>query len=166
MPEHEITDVRRESLEDRGQMLLDLANAIVRLHKQFYGKGPTKARAHMSHDLVTVVLEGGFTRSEQTLRDSGHQREVTESRFAMQESVSLELTRAVEQITGRGVRSFMSANDPEHELQVEVFVLLRDEPARVEQERARHDERLAEHRALRAEHVQSREALRRVRTDD
>jgi len=104
-------------------MLADVSNAIVRIHKQFYGKGPVRARAHLAEDLLTVVLEGGFTRSEQTLHDHGHEREIMSSRLAMQHSVESEFRAAVETITYRSVRSFMSANDPSNDLQAEIFVL-------------------------------------------
>jgi uncharacterized protein YbcI len=111
------------SLTERGQMLADVSNAIVRIHKQFYGKGPVRARAHISEDLLTVILEGGFTRSEQTLNDHGHEREVLSSRLAMQGAVESEFRAAVEKILYRSVRSFMSANDPSNDLQAEIFVL-------------------------------------------
>jgi uncharacterized protein YbcI len=104
-------------------LLLGISNAVVRVHKQYYGKGPTKARSHLSHDLLTVVLEGGLTRSEQTLLEHGHSAEVVQSRAAMQQSVEQELREAVEGVLGRRVRSFMSANDPRADLQVEIFVL-------------------------------------------
>jgi uncharacterized protein YbcI len=104
-------------------MLADVSNAIVRIHKQFYGKGPVKARAHLSHDVLTVVLEGGLTRGEQTLHDHGHAQEVVRSRLAMQESIENEFRTAIESILYRSVRSFMSANDPSNDLQAEVFVL-------------------------------------------
>jgi uncharacterized protein YbcI len=114
--------------ESRGQLLLELSNAIVRIHKEFYGKGPTKARSHLSQDLLVVVLEGGYTHSEQTLLAAGHAREVTQARLAMQETAEGVLREAVEAILRRPVRSFMSANDPHADAQVEVFLL--EEPAR------------------------------------
>jgi uncharacterized protein YbcI len=159
---------------DRGQALLDLSNRVVKIHKQYYGKGPTKARAHYAQDLVTIVLEGGFTRAELTLRDSGHTRELAAARHAMTQSVESELRATVEEVTGRQVRAYMSANDPSSEIQVEVFVLVREAaeesdaalgsiPRRAGHARAEHREVLDQHRALRAEQVQSREALRRRR---
>src|SRR3954469_19630475 len=98
------TQPRVATRDDRGQVLLDLSNAVVRIHKQFYGKGPTKARSHLQHNLLTVILEGGFTRSEQTLHEHGHDREVVQARLAMQESVATELRSAVTSILGRSVR--------------------------------------------------------------
>jgi len=108
---------------ERGRMLADVSNAIVRIHKRFYGKGPVKARAHLSQDVLTVILEGGFTRGEQTLQDHGHAGEVVRSRLAMQSAVESEFRAAIESILYRAVRSFMSANDPDNDLQAEVFVL-------------------------------------------
>jgi uncharacterized protein YbcI len=109
--------------EHRGQLLLDISNAVVKVHKDFHGKGPTKARSHVSQNLITVVLEGGFTRSEQTLHAHGHHREVAQSRQAMRQAMESELCRVVESVTGRSVRSYMSAIDPAMGLQVDVFVL-------------------------------------------
>lgn len=111
------------AVNDRGQVLADVSNAIVRIHKQFYGKGPVKARAHLSQDVLTVILEGGLTRGEQTLQDHGHEQEVVRSRLAMQQSIESEFRVAVESILYRSVRSFMSSNDPSNDLQAEVFVL-------------------------------------------
>jgi len=111
------------AVNDRGQVLADVSNAIVRIHKRFYGKGPVKARAHLSQDVLTVILEGGLTRGEQTLQDHGHEQEVVRSRLAMQQSIESEFRIAVESILYRSVRSFMSSNDPSNDLQAEVFVL-------------------------------------------
>jgi len=111
------------ALSERGRILAEVSNAIVRIHKRFYGKGPVKARAHLSQDLLTVILEGGFTRGEQTLQDHGHGQEVVRSRLAMQQSIESEFRTAIESILYRSVRSFMSANDPSHDLQAEIFVL-------------------------------------------
>jgi uncharacterized protein YbcI len=102
---------------------MELANAMVGVYSQFYGRGPTKARAHVSEDLVVVVLEGVLTRSERTLRDRGETEEVDRSRRAFQRVVREEFVGAVERITGREVRSFMSEMDAEHDVAVEIFVL-------------------------------------------
>jgi uncharacterized protein YbcI len=108
---------------ERGQRLLELSNAVVRIHKQLSGKGPTKARSYVQQDLVVVVLEGGFTRSEQTLHDAGHDRELLQARLAIQHAGEDELREAVETIIGRKVRSFMSSSDPGAGFQAELFVL-------------------------------------------
>jgi len=120
---------------ERGEVLAEICNAVVHIHKRFYGKGPTKARAYFSQELLTVVLEGGYTRGERTLQQSGHEGEVLRSRIAMQHSMEDVFCEAVEAILDRSVRSFMSANDPAADLQVEIFVL--DRTRRPERELAR-----------------------------
>jgi uncharacterized protein YbcI len=163
---------------ERGQTLAAISNAIVALHKEFYGKGPTKARTYISGDVVVVVLDGGFTRSEQTLRLGGHVQEVKQSRLAMHSSVDSRFRAAVAGILNRSVRSFMSANDPDNDLQVEIFVLdpehgelssdSGDQPdsalvRRVQRAREQQALLVSEQRALRAEQQQSRRAVHRER---
>jgi uncharacterized protein YbcI len=114
---------RTDGATERGQHLLEVSNAVVRVHKQLSGKGPTKARSYLNHDLLVVLLEGGFTRSEQTLLEAGHDRELMEARLAMHEAAEDDLRRAVEEVLGRKVRAFMSATDPGTGFQAELFVL-------------------------------------------
>jgi uncharacterized protein YbcI len=102
---------------------LEVSNAISRLHKQFIGRGPTNSRTTIDGDLVVCLLEGGFTRAEQTLSDNDKQELVVASRVGLQEAMRQAMIAAVQEITGRRVRSFMSANDLEHNLQTEIFVL-------------------------------------------
>jgi uncharacterized protein YbcI len=106
-----------------GALLAQVANAIVRIHKRFYGKGPVKARAHLSEDLLTVRLEGGLTRAEQTLQHSGRTAEVVNARLAIAETIAAEYRAAVETAFYRSVRSYMTALDTAEDLQMEIFVL-------------------------------------------
>ena len=60
----------------RGRVLQDIANEMVRLFKEQFGRGPTRARAHWSaDDVVSVTLEDTFTPAERNLARMGeHQR--------------------------------------------------------------------------------------------
>ena len=51
--------------------LASITTALVSLHKEFYGKGPVKAKSFLVNDTVVCVLEGGFTIVERTLIDAG-----------------------------------------------------------------------------------------------
>ncbi|HEX5226024.1 MAG TPA: Na-translocating system protein MpsC family protein [Solirubrobacteraceae bacterium] len=115
------------------RLLTDVANAVVRVHKRYYGKGPERARAHLSRNLLTVILEGGLTRGEQTLQDHGHVAEVVRARLAMQDAMESDFRAEIETLLYRSVRSFMSANDPRHDVQAEIFVLEPEEPGETDQ---------------------------------
>ncbi|HET9124962.1 MAG TPA: DUF2294 domain-containing protein [Solirubrobacteraceae bacterium] len=107
---------------------LEIANAIARLHKEFVGRGPTNSRTTIDGDLVVVLLEGGFTRAERTLDDSERRDLVLAGRTGLQDAMRSELISVVERVLGRRVRSLMSANDLERNLQSEVFVLEAQDP--------------------------------------
>lgn len=102
---------------------LEISNAISRLHKEFIGRGPTNSRTTIDGNLVVCLLEGGYTRAEQTLNANDKGELVAAGRLGLQDAMRQAMIAAVEQITGRRVYSFMSANDLEQNHQVEVFVL-------------------------------------------
>jgi uncharacterized protein YbcI len=118
-----MTDQEERRQETARTILLELSNAVVGLHKQFYGRGPTKARSTLSRDLLVVVLEGGFSQAEQTLAESGRHTTVEDSRHAMQEVIKDQWIEAVERLLDRKVRSFISGTDAINQIQVETFVL-------------------------------------------
>lgn len=107
---------------------LEIANAVARLHKNYVGRGPTNSRTTIDGDLVVVLLEGGFTRAERTLDDSERRDLVLAGRIGLQDAMREELIAIVERNLGRRVRSFMSANDLEGNLQSEIFVLEPQDP--------------------------------------
>jgi uncharacterized protein YbcI len=102
---------------------IEISNAIARLHKEFIGRGPTNTRTTIDGDLVVCLLEGGYTRAEQTLAENDNTDLVAAGRLGLQDAMRAAMTAAVEGALGRSVNSFMSANDLERNLQVEVFVL-------------------------------------------
>jgi uncharacterized protein YbcI len=119
---------RGEGAEQTTTPALEIANAMARLHKQFIGRGPTNTRVTIDTDMVVCLLEGGYTKAEQTLEDNNKGELVAAGRLGLQEAMRNALIASVETTLGRRVRSFMSANDLPHNLQVEVFVLHRRDP--------------------------------------
>jgi uncharacterized protein YbcI len=110
-------------VSDRGSARSAIANAVVRLHAEHFGRGPTRARAHVSEDFVLVVLEDVFTTAERTLVAAGRGEEVKRSRDAFNEVLGERFIQAVEVATGRRVRAFMCETHLEPEMAVEVFIL-------------------------------------------
>jgi uncharacterized protein YbcI len=109
-----------------GTPSLEISNALARLHKHFVGRGPTNTRTTIDGDLVVCLLEGGYTRAEQTLEANDKDDLVAAGRLGLQDAMREGMIDAVQSSLGRRVHSFMSANDLHRNLQVEVFVL---EPA-------------------------------------
>src|SRR3954469_6672438 len=110
-----------------GPVASEISNAIVRLVREHFGKGPTQAKTLLHDDVVVTVLRGGFTQAEKTLYKAGRADVVHESRRAMQDVLEREMRAAVERLTGRRVAAFMSANHHEPDASVEVFLLERDD---------------------------------------
>ena len=90
---------------------LEIANAISRLHKEFVGRGPTNVRTTIDGDLVVCLLEGGYTKAEQTLEENDKADLVAAGRLGLQDAMRDAMIAAVETHAGPPVRSFMSAND-------------------------------------------------------
>jgi uncharacterized protein YbcI len=102
---------------------VEISNAISHIHKQFVGRGPANARTTIDGDLVVCLLDGGYTRAEQTLAGNDQGEVVVAGRLGLQDAMREAMIGAVERTLGRSVLSFMSANDIRRNLQVEVFVL-------------------------------------------
>lgn len=109
---------------DKGQSLLaNISRRIVQLHKEYYGKGPTKARTYHEGDVVLVLLRGGFTKVEATLLEEGRQDAVAAQRREFQEVMVDRFKAVVEEETGQKVVAFMSGNHQDPDLLAQVFVL-------------------------------------------
>jgi uncharacterized protein YbcI len=94
--------------EPGGSIRAALANAMVGMKKQYYGRGPTAAKAWILDDYVFVALEGGLTRNEETLLDDGKEDLVRSYRLSFQETMGSTTMAAVEEITGRKVLTYHS----------------------------------------------------------
>jgi len=107
----------------RGEVLTAVSDGIVALFKEFYGKGPTRAKTYYEDDLVVCLLRGGFTRVEETLRDAGRGHEVILQRMAFQDVMRDRFEAVIQEATGRRVVGFMSGNQQDPDMLCEIFVL-------------------------------------------
>jgi len=106
-----------------GALRAQIANEIVRLHSEYYGRGPTKAKVYADGDLIAVVLEETFTAAEKTLIARGEAEGIQDIRRRFQRAMAGQFTSVIEQATGREVRSFLSETDLENDLSMEIFLL-------------------------------------------
>src|SRR6185437_5745222 len=91
-----------------GDIRHDISNAMESLKKEFYGKGPVKAKTYLNDNYVFCAMEGGLTRNEETLLAAGHDEVVRGYRLTFQEAVTSTATSAIERITGRRVIGYHS----------------------------------------------------------
>ena len=106
-----------------GALNAALANELGKLIADFTGRGATRSRAIVHQDLVVLVLEDSATRAEQNLAAAGKAELVRFQRDALQRAMGPQLISAVERLTGRRVRCFMSGTDEEGGSSIEAFVL-------------------------------------------
>ena len=111
------------NLPDRGAMLAAISDGISALHRERYGRGPTKAKTAMSGDVVTCVLEDIYTPAEHTLIGAGNFDVVNASRSAFQDTTRPDLIAIVEEATRRRVRAFTSQVHVDPDLAIETFIL-------------------------------------------
>jgi uncharacterized protein YbcI len=108
--------------EQRGMQTAELSNAMVRLYKEQLGRGPTKVHSvYATPNLLICTLEDSLTRAEQRMVDLGEHQRVRDIRTFFQHASEKDFVEAVEQITGRSVRAFVSGTNNQHDVSSEIF---------------------------------------------
>jgi uncharacterized protein YbcI len=111
--------------ELRGNMSMEISNAMVRLYREHFGRGPTATKTHWcGDDALIVFLEDTLTPVERSLVKMGEHQRLRDLRMCFQYASVREFCEPVERITGRKVRSFHSSIDTEEDgLSSEMFIL-------------------------------------------
>jgi uncharacterized protein YbcI len=122
------TEASREPVgteeERTGLMMVELSNAMVRLYKELFGRGPTRTKTHFAGpDLIVSSLEDSLTRIERHMAAAGEHERLRDLRMHFQHLNEDQFVGAVEQITGRKVRAFVSGIDTRREVSAELFYL-------------------------------------------
>jgi uncharacterized protein YbcI len=119
-----------EAVEQQTSPLVEVSNAMVRLHKEQFGRGPTVARAYFAGpDTLVCVLENALLPAERKLVEMGDDLRVRETRMAFQVATTEEFVGAIELIVSRKVRAFASATDAIHNVVFENFIFEARDPA-------------------------------------
>jgi uncharacterized protein YbcI len=120
-------DIRESDLgyKDRqGLELQEVTNAMVRIYKEQFGRGPTKARTNYAGpDTLVSTLENSLTAAESSMLSLDEHQRVREIRLFFQHASERDFVDAVQQITGRKVRAFVSGTDTHRDVSSEVFYL-------------------------------------------
>ena len=115
--------VEHSEIQPAGSVAASVSRALVHMHKEFYGKGPVRAKTYLVNDTVICMLAGGFTTVEQTLISDGKAEEVEQIRRSFQRTMEHKFRASIEELTGRQVIAYMSQVHTSPDLAVELFVL-------------------------------------------
>jgi uncharacterized protein YbcI len=115
----------RPESQEKLPVQMHISNEMVRLYKEQFGRGPTKARTNWAGpDVVVTVLEDTLTPAERNLVKLGEHQRLRDLRMFFQYAAVAEFCEPVERLTGRKVRAFHSSIDTKADgMAVELFVL-------------------------------------------
>ncbi len=101
-----------------------ISREMVRLYKEQFGRGPTKARTEFAGpDIVISTLEDSFTPAERKLAEMGQIDRLRDMRTYFQHATEDEFCEAIERLLNRKVRGFTSGIDVNRDISSETFDL-------------------------------------------
>jgi uncharacterized protein YbcI len=103
-----------------------ISTMVVRMLREYTGRGPSKARTTIRDNVVVVMLEQSLTKGEQSLAAKGRGEKVLGIRHEFQEAMREESSAKIAELTGRQVVAMLSANHIDPDLAAEIYVL--DQP--------------------------------------
>lgn len=108
----------------RDSILAEISREMVRLYKEQFGRGPTKARTDFAGpDLVVCTLEESLTPAESRLVELGEHQRLRDTRMYFQHASEKQFCGVIERVLGRKVRAFVSGMDTGSDVATEVFYL-------------------------------------------
>src|SRR4051794_1736303 len=107
-----MTDAIRADVPEGQSASLAVSNAMVRLYKEQFGRGPTKAQTNYAGpDIVITTLQDSMTPAERNLVALGEHQRLRDTRMFFQHASEDEFRAIIEGITGRTVLAFVSGID-------------------------------------------------------
>lgn len=107
----------------RGEAAQAISNAVVRLLRDYTGRGPTQAYTTITDSHVLVILRDTLLKGERILVADGHVDAVIDMRRRFQRTMREDLIAAVVEHTGREVVAFLSDHHVDPDIAAEVFIL-------------------------------------------
>ncbi len=102
--------------------LAQVSREMVRLYKEQFGRGPTKARSVFAGpDTLICTLEDSMTPAERNLVKMGEEQRMRDVRMFFQYATEKEFVGVVEELLQRKVRAFVSGIDVRKDVSSEVF---------------------------------------------
>ena len=100
----------------------EISNTIVHLLRLHAGRAPTETETVLTSELAVVTLRDCLTTTERTLANEGLSALAMEVRAALHDGIQAQATAAVEEITGRPVVAYLTAQQQEPDLAIIAFV--------------------------------------------
>jgi uncharacterized protein YbcI len=119
----------RPAGEERRSLYAEISREMVRLYKEQFGRGPTKVKTCFADaDTIVCTLENSLTPAERNMVALGEHQKLRDVRMFFQHASENEFRNAIERLTGRTVRAFVSGIDAGKDVSAEVFYLELMEP--------------------------------------
>lgn len=102
-----------------------IGEAVVRLEREFYGRGPRSVRVSVSDSdpyTVTVLSIDSLTAMDRTLSARNLQAAVVSHHQALHEATAEDFLGEIDKIVGRRPGSYLSQVDPSDGYAVRVFI--------------------------------------------
>src|SRR4051794_28672272 len=110
--------------DPRHSVRAEISREMVRLYKEQFGRGPTRARTEFAGtDIVICTLEDSFTPAERRLVEMGEHQRLRDLRLYFQHATEEQFCEVIERLVGRKVRSFISGVDVTTDVSSEIFYL-------------------------------------------
>ena len=110
-------------IQEHGSSVLSaVSNAMIRLHKEQFGRGPIQARSNFAGpDTLVCVLHGVLLPAELKMVAMGDQGRVRDTRVAFQAATASDFVAEIESIVHRKVQAFASGIDPDANVAFETY---------------------------------------------
>lgn len=106
-----------------GDVSAEVTTGIVKLFRDYYGRGPVRAKTHLFDNYALTILEDTLTVAETTLVKSGREEMVRDFRIAFQTEMAEPFKGVVERATGRKVVTYQSQIAFHPDACFEIFIL-------------------------------------------
>jgi uncharacterized protein YbcI len=118
-------ELQQRASGEEANVMLEISNALVHLFKEQFGRGPRHARSYWAGpDAITVILEDTLTPAERNMVSMGEHQRLRDMRTFFQVASTAAFCEAIERLSGRKVRAFVSGTDTHVDgLSAETFIL-------------------------------------------
>lgn len=106
-----------------GELNAAVTSALVGIHTRYVGRGPERAQTFHHGNVVVTLMHGVMTRAEHELTARRRGDAVAAMRTLTQGLMGDDFRGVVEQLTGRGVVSYVSGHSSEDDLASGIFIL-------------------------------------------